>query len=455
MPKSMLQITSEDVDTPEKRGNITLCIIGCTSEGLVQAQLLADAGFRVICTDTDQTLLSNVARGRLPFLGRETEIRLKNHAKNGLFKTIIDLKAAVSQGDVLILSISGEIDAKKKVSYHRLENICKNVGSSLHEGALVIVTSAVGIGIMDGIIRETLENTSGFKVGVNLGLGYSPFQNLSAQPPDKQWADERLVAASDKKSLKTMRLILEPAAKNALRSLENMKTAEAALLFRVAQHAVDNAFSNELALLCEKIGVDYLQTSKIIETRFRSTSLVEDDPPETVDMLLEEAEDLNLKLRLPAISVDTNEEIANHLVNLIRDALKNCEKPLRRARISLLGITRLPNARTPPGKIAINLIKVLDAKGAKVTMYDPFLSSAELTQKGVRQGKNLTETLEDADCVVILTGHDQFKRLNLKKLKVMTKMPAAIVDFEGTVEPGKVEEEGFIYRGFGRGVWTK
>jgi len=57
--------------------------------------------------------------------------------------------------------------------------------------------------------------------------------------------------------------------------------------------------------------------------------------------------------------------------------------------------------------------------------------------------------------MVILTSHDQFKRLNLRKLKVMAKMPVAIVDFEGVIEPEKVERQGFIYRGLGRGVWTK
>jgi UDP-N-acetyl-D-mannosaminuronate dehydrogenase len=69
--------------------------------------------------------------------------------------------------------------------------------------------------------------------------------------------------------------------------------------------------------------------------------------------------------------------------------------------------------------------------------------------------KNLGEALEGVDCILILTGHDQFKRLNLKKLRIMMKMPASIVDFEGIVEPDEVEKEGFVFRGFGRGVWTK
>ena len=63
--------------------------------------------------------------------------------------------------------------------------------------------------------------------------------------------------------------------------------------------------------------------------------------------------------------------------------------------------------------------------------------------------------MDKADCAIILSGHEQFKRLNLKKLKALMKMPAAIVDLEGIIEADKVEKEGFIYRGLGRGIWTK
>jgi UDP-N-acetyl-D-mannosaminuronate dehydrogenase len=69
--------------------------------------------------------------------------------------------------------------------------------------------------------------------------------------------------------------------------------------------------------------------------------------------------------------------------------------------------------------------------------------------------RSLNEAVEGTDCIVILTGHDQFKRLNLKKLRAVMKMPAAIIDLTGTIELQKVEKEGFIYRGLGRGVEKK
>jgi hypothetical protein len=63
--------------------------------------------------------------------------------------------------------------------------------------------------------------------------------------------------------------------------------------------------------------------------------------------------------------------------------------------------------------------------------------------------------VEGTDCLVILSAQEQLKRLNLKKLRAIMKSPAAFVDFVGTIEPTKVEKEGFTYRGLGKGAWKK
>jgi UDP-N-acetyl-D-mannosaminuronate dehydrogenase len=170
---------------------------------------------------------------------------------------------------------------------------------------------------------------------------------------------------------------------------------------------------------------------------------------------LEEAENLNAKLRVSRVVTEIDEEVLKHAVNLIRDALRSCGKTLRRSKISLLGISQTANTMDAPKNSAKRLAKMLETKGAKISLYDPYLSGDGSIDLEYTLKKKLTEALEGVDCIVILTGHDQFKRLSLKKLKVMAKMPAAMVDLEGVMEPEKVEAEGFIYRGLGRGVWTK
>jgi UDP-N-acetyl-D-mannosaminuronate dehydrogenase len=135
--------------------------------------------------------------------------------------------------------------------------------------------------------------------------------------------------------------------------------------------------------------------------------------------------------------------------------MKECQKTLRRARITLLGISRTKNERNSPKGTVQELAEMLEARGVKTSLYDPYVTEADLVEKSQHFAKNLTEAIEGVDVIVITTGHDQFKRLNLKKLKAMMKAPAAIIDLENIFNPEEVEREGFIYRGLGRGVRQK
>jgi len=459
MSSSILYIKPEEIDTVEKRGKYTVSVVGCGQIGVLHACLFAEAGFKVKCVDADQTIVNGIIRGKMPLLKREIELKLKNYVKTGLLNATTDVRTAVSQSDIIAITIPVEIDEKKKANYSNLENICRHVGSGLQHGSLVIVMSITGVGVTQGMIKEILENTSGFKVGVDFGLAYSPIRVLNEQTLETLRNQERIVAATDRNSLNAASTVLGIIEKDCVKKIGDVKTAEAVTLFKAVQQDVNVALANELALFCEKVGVDYLEAHKLAKIGIYSTlslpMLTDENIREEPHLLLEDSENLNLKLRIPAIAREINEEIIKHAVNLTKDALRNCGKTLRRARISVLGILQTPNMKSSPKKMVEELVKMLEAKGAKVSLYDPYFSGDELAEVQRHLKKNLTEALEGADCILILTGHDQFKRLNLKKLKAMMKMPAAIVDLEGIVEPNNVEKEGFIYRGLGRGVWTK
>ena len=449
----------EEIDSSEKRGNHTVSIIGCGQNGVLHAYLLAEAGFKVICVDADQTVVSLLSKGKAPFLKREMEAKLRNHVRTGSLRATNDTKAAVSQSDVIVVTVPVKVDEKRKADYSKIENVCKQVGSILQHGSLVIVASIMGFGATEGMIKETLENTSGLKAGTDFGLAYSPAGVLNTQTGDSLLSQERIVAGTDKSSLNAASTILETATKNRVKKAQNIKTAELAVLLEIMQRDVNVALANELAILCEKAGADYLDLDGLLNVSERPKLslpvLANSDIQREPYLLLENAEDLGMKLRMLTVAREINEETAKHAVNLTKDALRNCGKTLRRARVSLLGISQTQNAKGAPKKILKELAKLLEAKGAKVGLYDPYYSDNELGDIKGAFKKTLSDAVENADCVMILSGHDQFKRLNLKKLKALMKMPAAIVDFEGIIEVDKVEKEGFIYRGLGRGVWTK
>jgi UDP-N-acetyl-D-mannosaminuronic acid dehydrogenase len=458
MSPSVLNIKPEEIDNVEKRGKYTVSIVGCGRTGVLHACLLAEAGFKVVCVDADRTIADSLARGKAPFLNREIELKLKNHVKTGRLISTIDV-GAVSKSDVIAITVSVTVDEKKSADYSDIENTCKQVGSALRYGSLVIVMSTTGLGVSEGLIREILENTSGFKVGTDFGLAYSPVRVLNGQTLEALANHKRIVAATEKNSLNAASTFLETIAKNGVKKVGDMKTAEAATLFEAVRQDVNIALANELALFCEKVGVDYLEIQKLVKADDYGTLSfpmpVDGNIREETCLLLEDAENLNLKLRIPAIAREINEETTKHAINLTKDALRSCGKTLRRARVSLLGISQVPNTKGSPKKMAKELAKMLEARGAKLSLYDPYFSSDELAEMQRHFKKTLREVVEGVDCIIILTGHDQFKRLSLKKLKVTMKMPAAIVDLEGIVEPDKVEKEGLIYRGLGRGVWTK
>jgi UDP-N-acetyl-D-mannosaminuronic acid dehydrogenase len=128
---------------------------------------------------------------------------------------------------------------------------------------------------------------------------------------------------------------------------------------------------------------------------------------------------------------------------------------MRRARVCVLGLCQTTDAKGPPKEIAGEIAELLVARGARIHFYDPYYCEDDLVETQFRLKKTFAEAVENCDCVVILTGHDQSRRLNLRRLRVLMKKNSAVVDLVGVVEPDKVEKEGFVYRGLGRGVWTK
>ncbi len=440
---AVLNLKPDDIDTVEKRSKYTVSVIGCGQKGIFLAIAFADAGFKVICTDANLSVIKKVAKGKTAFADPETEIKLKGLVNSGQLNVTSELKKAVSQSDIIIITVPAKVDEKKKIDYSEAVIACKQVAAALHAGVLVLYWSIAAFGFNEGIMKETFENTSGLKAGSDFGLAYIPLQTSQAKYASQIANLELKVAAVGKTNLDGVTSILRKIAKN-VKTINDVKTAEIAILFTVARKDTSIALANELAVFCESANIDYFEVLKLLDFTDQSfwPITVEEENKNEAYLLLESAENINVKLRLPALSRQINEEMVKHAVNLTQEALRACNKTLRRARVAVLGTV---NQTTGV------FVKMLELKGAKVSVYDP-LSKRESVDLGVVKASNLNETVEGTDCIIILTREEQFKNLNLKKLKALTKTPAVIVDLAGAFEPKKVEIEGFIYRGLGRGI---
>lgn len=447
---AVLRLIPEEVDTAAKRGNYTVSVIGCGEKGVLYAVAFAEAGYKVICADADQSLVRRLARGKTPFSERDIEVKLKGFVRTGQLNTTSEVKNSVSQSDIIVITLTAKIDNRKNPDYSEVEKGCKQAGAALRRGALVIYGGTAGLGFTEGVIKEVMENTSGFRVGEDFGLAYNPVQVSNGQATDIG-NRELTVAADDKVSLEAASVVLGTVTKKGVRQVLSVKTAELAALFAVAKRDANAALANELAVLCEDAGVDYFEASKLSvpdsRESFVPTIAAEEDMNEAY-LLLENAENLGAKLRITALARQVNESVVKHVVSLVQGALRGCGKTLRRARVVVLGAVG-------PKTMAETLVKLLEAKGAKVSVYDPLFVKREVSDVARVFKRSLNEAVEGADCMVLLAENDQFKRLSLKKLRAVMRMPAAIVDLAGKLELQKVEKEGFIYRGLGRGVEKK
>ncbi|MDX1813638.1 MAG: UDP binding domain-containing protein, partial [Candidatus Bathyarchaeia archaeon] len=407
----VLHLKPEEIDTKEKRRRYTVSVIGCEKKGVFYAMAFAEVGFKVICTDTDQTLVKRLAKGKTMFHDREIESKLKSFMRRGHLSVTSELRNAVSQSDIVVMTLTAKIDGKQHADYLDVENACKQVGTSIRRDTLFVYGGVAGLGFTEGVVKETLENTSGLRVGEDIGLVYSLIHLRDEQPLDSITGQELKVAAADRTSLDSAVSVLGAITGKSVKSILDVKTAEAALLFTIAKQDANLALANELAVFCESADIDYLKTLKLVdaqETSFSPKVEVAEDSGREAYLLLESGENLNSKLRLPALARKINEDMVKHAIKLTRNALRSCGKTLRRAKVTVLGSEK---------PTTMLFAKMLEKKGAKVSLYDSLLPKTDRANMARIFKRNLKEAVEGADCVVILTKKDRIKRLNLKKLR--------------------------------------
>jgi nucleotide sugar dehydrogenase len=436
----VLNLKPEDIDTKEKRSKYNVSVVGCGQKGILYANAFAEAGFRVICTDADPTVTKKMAKAKTVISRPQVDAKLKSHLNAGQIRVSNERKKAVSQSDIIIIAIGAKVDEQKKTDYSQIVSACKQVGEALQKGTLVVYGGIASIGFIEGTVKETLEDTSGLKAGQDFGLAYSPLLSADASIANL----ELKVAATDQASLNSASNILKAIAKK-VKEISDIKLAETATLFVVAKQESNRALANELSVFCENANTDYFRVLRLLDLNDTSfwPTIIEEENRNEAYLLLDAAENLNAKLRILSLARQINEDMVKHAVNLTQDALRSGGKPLRRAKVAVLGTA---NPTTATGAF----VKMIEIKGAKPTLYDP-ISKMGPQEWNVAK-TSLNEAVEGADCIVILAGQEQFKNWNMKKLKALMKTPSVIVDLIGIFDPQKVESEGFIYFGFGRGT---
>ncbi len=453
---TIMNITAENINSPKKCRNYTISIVECGKIGVFHAILFAEAGFKVIGVSTDPHVFKLLKGGRSPFL--KVSSILGKHVKEGSLVPYSDVRKAAAESDIIVVAVQTTIDRRKKPNYSLLEKTCREIAMGIRRGSLVLFVSATGPGIVENSMRKVLEETSGLKAGMDFGLASSPFQTNSLGKSAEIPKSSRVVGAVDKSSLEIAGLILNRTTKSEIAKVNDIKTAEIINLFQNMNDEMFQALVNEFAILCEQLKIDSIKVLRILNRNTRHNipfpGIFSSQNRRDFYLLREEAENVNANLRLTQLARKINDGVANYTFHLIKEALKSSGKTVRRSKISVLGVSRCPDTKESPAVLTRKVVNLLKKKVRVVQIYDPFFSRKELTELGF-DAEKLSKVVEKTDCLVILTGHSKFQRLNLKKIKLLAKKSPAIVDISHVVGPFRAEKYGFVYRGLGRGVWTK
>ena len=454
-----MAIEEKDLDSLEKRQKFTVSVVGCTRNGLSLACLLAEIEFKTIVVDKNLSIINSLRNGNIPFLEPELNTLLKKHTKNGYLTFTNDIREASSKSDVILFFVQTLIDRKKKPDYSHIEKACKEVGTSMRKGCLIILANTIGVGLTERLIKEKLENASGMRAGIDFGLAYSPIR-ISSESNFKDFAaTSQFVSAVREQSLRSACAVLNTAMKVEIIRIENIKTAEVADLFKDVFQDVNIALANELAQFCERTGIDFMEVQNIANRRSNcflpTPRITKEHASKASFLLLEEAAIADTRLPLLTLARKVNDEMLRHALRLIIEGLRASNKTVRRAKVSILGVSSHANMKELYGSSTRKLVDLMKRKGMVVRVHDPLFPYKELVEKGYPAERTLEETIEQTDCIVITVGHDQFKRLNLKKIKILARKSVAIVDMGYVIDPVEAVKEGFIYRGLGRGILEK
>lgn len=459
--QSLLSLEPGEIAVRIRDGGLSICVVGLGWMGLPTACLYAEAGARVIGADMNPRIVERINKGEPTIDEVGLPVMLKKAIRAGKLTATTATGEATANSDIIFIVVPTMIDRQKRADYSAVEDTCSSIGKNLKNGSLVIFESTCGPGVTERVVKGTLEKYSGLVAGQSFGLAYSPIRAMGGRAIQDLQTYPKIVGAVDKHSLEAACAVLSVIVKGELIRVRNIKTAELTKLFETIYRDVNIGLANEFALICEEVGVDYLETARAANSQpyshlhLTGIGVGGHCLPVYPYLLATEAATLDAHLRLVLDARKINDSMPRHAAKLASDGLRVCGKSLKRAKVVVLGISYRPNVKETRFSPSLELISILKKRGAKVTVYDPLFTTSELNAMGLQSEPTLRRAIEKADCVIMTTPHDDFKKIDTIELAAHMPKQGLIIDCAGILDPMSVEKTGLVYRATGRGLWTR
>ena len=444
----------EEVKNALNEHSLKVCVIGIGRIGLPTALSFAKSGLHTIGVDINTSLIETINSGHFPLKDEPGYEEIFNDVfTKGTFSATTDIEDAVSKSNLILLSLPTPMDENNIPNYSALTNVGSKLAEILSENSLVIVESTIEPGFIEDEMISLISKSGRLKIEENFSIGVCP-ENANPGEILHDFTNlPRLVAGMNNNITHIIKMIYNFVFCVELIEMPNCKTANAVKLTTNVFRDINIAFVSELALMFEKLGID---TNKVLEAAKQKYNFQVHYPgagvggpclPINSYQLLNTAKRLGTKLNIIESGRKINEQMPEHVIELTNNAFQECKKTIKNSSILILGISYKPNVKDiqlSPAKIIIEKFQSL---GARIHLYDPFFTSTKVFDLDVE--KNLDDILPHIDAVVIVTGHDAFKKIPISSF---TKMKNPIlIDTRGIIDPMSVKKEKIIFRGLGRG----
>lgn len=432
-----------------RRRESCIAVLGSGYIGLITATLFANAGFKVTTVDVKNKIVRMINRGICPIKEPELDSLLKLNVDAGRLKATLDVSEALKRADVAIICVQTPINKRKKPNMDFLVKALRDVGKNLKKEMVVVVSSTVPPKTMCEVAIPTLESLSNLKSEYDFYLAYVPERVAPGNAIKEFIENPRVVGGVGSSSSKIAAELFRTICKNVMET--DIATAEVAKLAENTFRDVNIAFANELALLCEKLGVDVSNVIKLANTHPR-VNIHSPGPgvggpclPKDPYLLIYGTKNTDFDSRVILASRHLNDYMPLHIVELIIKSLALTKRNAKESKICVLGTAykgATSDSRLSPSK---KVIKRLIQLGAEVIVYDPYCKE---TFKG-KAAENLCIAVKGADCIVIMTDHPEFKKLDLSMIKRLMNKKPIIVDGRRIIDPIKAKKLNFTYMGVG------
>jgi len=433
---------------------MNIAVIGTGYVGLVTGAGLSDFGNDVVCVDIDAKKIEKLQAGKIPIYEPGLDAIVAKNVAEGRLRFSTNLEEAIRNSRAIFIAVGTppRPDGSADLSY--VAEVARSIARYMEGPKLVITKSTVPIGtgrMIEEIFAQT-EHRHPTSVVSN-----PEFLREGSAIEDFMRPDRVVVGASDEEAITLMKEIYAP-----LHSLEIpfvVTNVESAELIKYASNgflATKISFINEIAVLCEKMGADVQDVAKGVGLDSRiGAKFLQAGPgfggscfPKDTAAVADIARKYGYEFKIIDAVISVNQAIKSRMVDKVEAAMGD----VKGKSIGILGLAFKPETDDMRDSPTIPLILGLQKKGAKIRAYDPqAMENARSMFSGVLFCNDAYATAQDCHALVIATEWNEFRALNLERIKSALARPV-IVDLRNLYDPIKMKNAGFEYVGVGRGM---